>query len=137
SGSIGGPPTPADALEILEAPIVRWLYGRRRPNQSLKLSFGNETGRLYDEWDALGRRPAHGSAREAELATRRRPQGSPTRTLEKTPKPVPFRMLASVLDITTGDQDQTLRILNEATGDGGSIQTVDEVRPRLDLARAW
>lgn len=137
SGSIGGAPTPADALEILEAPIVRWLYGRRRPNQSFKVSFGNETGRLYDEWDALGRRAADGSAHEAELATRRRALRSTTRTLEKTPKPVPFRMLASVLDITTGDQDQTLRILNEATGDGGSIQTVDEVRPRLDLARAW
>ena len=39
SGSAGRAPTPADALEIFEAPLVRWLYARRRPEQSITLAF--------------------------------------------------------------------------------------------------
>ena len=46
-------PTPADALKIMEAPLLRWLYARRRPNQSFKIAFDQEIQRLYDEWDAL------------------------------------------------------------------------------------
>ena len=53
--SRGGVPTPADALKIMEAPLLRWLYARRRPNQAFKVAFDQEIQRLYDEWDALGR----------------------------------------------------------------------------------
>ena len=60
--SKGGVPTPADALEIMEAPLLRWLYARRRPNQSFKIAFDQEIQRLYDEWDALGRKVADGTA---------------------------------------------------------------------------
>ena len=56
SSSKGGVPTPAEALEILEAPILRWLYVRRQPKQSFNIDFGPEVIRLYDEWDALTRR---------------------------------------------------------------------------------
>src|SRR4029077_4153493 len=38
SGSAGRAPTPADALEIFEAPLIRWLYARRRPEQSITLA---------------------------------------------------------------------------------------------------
>jgi len=62
SGSRGGAPTPADALEIFEAPLLRWLYARRRPEQSITLAFDAEVGRVYDEWDALTRRVAAGQA---------------------------------------------------------------------------
>ena len=62
SGSAGGAPTPADALEIFEAPLVRWLYARRRPEQSITLAFDAEVGRVYDEWDALSRKVADGTA---------------------------------------------------------------------------
>ena len=55
SSSRGGVPTPADALEIMEPPLLRWLYARRRPNQSFKIAFDQEIQRLYDEWDALDR----------------------------------------------------------------------------------
>lgn len=61
SSSKGGVPTPADALEIMEAPLLRWLYARRRPNQSFKIAFDQEIQRLYDEWDSLGRKVADGS----------------------------------------------------------------------------
>ena len=45
-----------DALAILEAPILRWLYVRRQPRQSFNIDFGPEVIRLYDEWDALARK---------------------------------------------------------------------------------
>jgi lysyl-tRNA synthetase class 1 len=52
SSSRGAVPTPSDALEIMEAPVLRWLYARRRPNQSFKVAFDVQLSRLYDEWDA-------------------------------------------------------------------------------------
>ena len=61
-------PTPADALEIMEAPLLRWLYARRRPNQSFKIAFDQEIQRLYDEWDALERKVADGTAQPADAA---------------------------------------------------------------------
>ena len=103
SSSKGGVPTPADALEIMEAPLLRWLYARRRPNQSFKIAFDQEIQRLYDEWDALdaqGRR-RHRAARPTPPRT-----PAPSRTaagaLPRTPRPLPYRTLASVADITTG-----------------------------------
>ena len=62
SSSKGGVPIPTDALEVMEAPLLRWLYARRRPNQSFDVAFGPELQRLYDEWDALDRKVADGSA---------------------------------------------------------------------------
>ena len=64
-------PTPADALEIMEAPLLRWLYARRRPNQSFKIAFDQEIQRLYDEWDALQRKVADGTALPADVAAAR------------------------------------------------------------------
>ena len=155
SGSTGGAPTPGDALEILEAPIVRWLYGRRRPNQSITVSFDQEVGRLYDEWDALGRRVASGASDVWEQAIHARSAGPAAGPLPTTPRPFPFRVLASVVDVTAGNDAQILRILRDLDGGGTqavtqsqttqtqAIQTqtqiadLGEARPRLDCARAW
>ena len=40
----------------MEPTVLRWLYARRRPNQSFDIAFGPELQRLYDEWDALNRK---------------------------------------------------------------------------------
>ncbi|MDH6112535.1 lysyl-tRNA synthetase class 1 [Kitasatospora sp. MAP12-15] len=136
SGSAGGAPTPTDALQILEAPLLRWLYARRRPNQSFTVAFDQEVNRLYDEWDALGRRAAAGEAEPTELAVRARSIGTATRTLPATERALPFRTLASVLDITTGHDEQTLRILRDFTLDD-PLSSLDQARPRLDRAQAW
>ena len=68
SSSKGGVPTPSQALRIMEAPLLRWLYSRKRPSQSITVSFGQELQRLYDEWDALTRRVTAGTALPAEAA---------------------------------------------------------------------
>ena len=136
SSSKGGVPTPADALELMEAPLLRWLYARRRPNQSFKISFDQEIQRTYDEWDALSRRVAEGTAQPADLAAHTRATSTAAGPLPSTPRPLPFRTLASVVDITTGDEEQTLRILRELDPEH-PVSSLDETRPRLDCAQRW
>jgi lysyl-tRNA synthetase class 1 len=136
SGSAGGAPTPADALEIFEAPLLRWLYARRRPEQAITLAFNAEVGRVYDEWDALSRRVAAGKADAASAAVYARSAGTSAGLLPVTPRPMPFRTLASVADITAGETTQILRILRDLTPED-PIATLAEVRPRLDCAQAW
>ncbi|MFG1947494.1 lysine--tRNA ligase [Nonomuraea sp. NPDC048826] len=133
SSSKGDVPTPADALQIMEAPVLRWLYARRKPSQSFKVAFDQEIQRLYDEWDALGRKVAQDAAQPAELAAYNRAVRGSRGPLPETPKPVPYRTLASIADVTTGDTGQIQRILGDLDG----VATLDEVRPRLDRAQAW
>ena len=136
SSSAGRAPTPLDALEIFEAPLLRWLYARRRPEQSITLAFDAEVGRVYDEWDALTRRVAEGTADAPARAVFARASGTAEGPLPVTPRPLPFRTLASVADITAADEAQILRILRLLTA-GDPVRSLDEVRPRLDCAQAW
>jgi lysyl-tRNA synthetase, class I len=136
SGSAGGAPTPADALEIFEPQLIRWLYARRRPEQSITLAFNAEVGRVYDEWDALGRRVADGTAAAPRRVEYTRAAGTAEGPLPVTPRPLPFRTLASVADITAGHPEQLLRILRDLTAED-PVGSLDEVRPRLDCAQAW
>ncbi|MFD7551554.1 lysine--tRNA ligase [Streptomyces sp. NPDC059578] len=136
SSSKGGVPTPADALEIMEPQLLRWLYARRRPNQSFKIAFDQEIQRLYDEWDKLGAKVADGSVLPADAAAHARAVGTAAGPLPATPRPLPYRTLASVADITGGHADQALRILGELDPQS-PLTSLDEVRPRLDRAEAW
>jgi lysyl-tRNA synthetase class 1 len=136
SGSVGGAPTPADALEIFEAPLVRWLYARRRPEQSITLAFDQEVGRVYDEWDALTRKVNDGTAEPSAAAIYTRASSTAEGKLPQTPRAMPFRTLASIADITAGDEAQELRILRDLTPEA-PIETLDVVRPRLDCAQHW
>lgn len=136
SSSKGGVPIAADALEIMEAPLLRWLYARRRPNQSFKIAFDTEIQRTYDEWDALVRKVGENAAQPADAAAYSRAVRTAAGDLPATPRPLPYRMLASVLDVTTGDEEQTLRILGELDPER-PVRSLDEVRPRLDRAARW
>ncbi|MEU0006670.1 lysine--tRNA ligase [Streptomyces sp. NPDC006314] len=136
SSSRGGVPTPADALKIMEPQLLRWLYARRRPNQSFKIAFDQEIQRLYDEWDKLVGKVADGSALPADVAAYTRAVGTAAGELPKTPRPLPYRTLASVADITAGHEDQALRILSELDPEQ-PLASLDEARPRYDRAEAW
>jgi lysyl-tRNA synthetase class 1 len=136
SGSAGGAPTPKDALEVFEAPLVRWLYARRRPEQSITLAFDTEVGRVYDEWDALTRKVNDGTAEPGARVTYTRASSTADGELPRTHRPIPFRTLASIFDITAGDEEQELRILRDLIPEA-PIDGLNEVRPRLDCARAW
>ncbi|MGI5349566.1 lysine--tRNA ligase [Streptomyces sp. CA-250714] len=136
SSSKGGVPTPADALQIMEAPLLRWMYARRKPNQAFKVAFDQEIQRTYDEWDALVRKIADGSAQPADIAAHTRASSTALGPLPITPRPLPYRTLASVTDITGGHEEQTLRILSELDPEH-PVHSLDEVRPRLDRAQRW
>ncbi|MFD7292582.1 lysine--tRNA ligase [Streptomyces sp. NPDC059897] len=136
SSSKGGVPTPGDALQIMEPQLLRWLYARRKPNQSFKIAFDQEIQRLYDEWDKLNAKVADGTVLPADAAAHSRAVGVAGRELPRTPRPLPYRTLASVADVTAGDEEQTQRILSELDPDN-PVTDLDTVRPRLDKAEAW
>ncbi|MGW1590804.1 lysine--tRNA ligase [Streptomyces sp. NPDC002386] len=136
SSSRGGVPTPADALQIMEPQILRWLYARRRPNQSFKIAFDQEIQRLYDEWDKLAAKVADSSALPGDVAAYTRAVGTAAAELPRTARPLPYRTLASVADITAGHEDQALRILSELDPEQ-PLGSLDEARPRYDKAEAW
>ncbi|MEU6176310.1 lysine--tRNA ligase [Streptomyces coeruleorubidus] len=136
SSSKGGVPTPADALRIMEPQLLRWLYARRRPNQSFKVAFDQEIQRLYDEWDRLDAKVADGSVLPADAAAHSRAVRTAAGELPRTARPLPYRTLASVADITAGHEDQALRILSELDPEQ-PLTSLDEVRPRYDKAEAW
>jgi lysyl-tRNA synthetase class 1 len=136
SSSRGAVPTPADALDIMEEPVLRWLYARRRPQQSFTVTFDQEIQRLYDEWDAVARKVGDGTASALDASSYDRAVRTAAAGLPRTPRPVPYRTLASVADITTGDSDQMLRILSD-TDPARPLSSLDELQPRLDRARCW
>ncbi|MFE0554291.1 lysine--tRNA ligase [Streptomyces pilosus] len=136
SSSKGGVPTPGDALKIMEPQLLRWLYARRRPNQSFKIAFDQEIQRLYDEWDRLDAKVADGSALPADAAAHSRAVRTASGELPRTPRPLPYRTLASVADITAGHEDQALRILSDLDP-SNPLGSLDEARPRYDRAEAW
>ena len=129
SSSSGGVPTAADALTILEAPILRWLYVRRAPKQAFNIDFGAEVVRLYDEWDALGRKAADGAKRDAQVLAFERASATAAVGVLPTPQRIEsFRQLSSVADITNGDEAQISRIVGAPA---------DELEPRLGRAWTW
>ncbi|MGP9019357.1 lysine--tRNA ligase [Streptomyces sp. BR1] len=136
SSSKGGVPTPGDALKIMEPQLLRWLYARRRPNQSFKIAFDQEIQRLYDEWDKLEAKVADGSVLPADAAAYSRAVRTAAGELPRTTRPMPYRTLASVVDITAGHDEQTIRILSDLDP-ANPLSSLDEVRPRLDKAEAW
>ena len=136
SSSKGGVPTPSDALEIMEVPLLRWLYARRRPKQSITVAFDQEIQRLYDEWDAQARKVADGTAADTDADAYNRAVRTAAGELPSTPRPLPYRTLASVLDITTGQDEQLLRILADLDP-ADPLTSLDQARPRLDCAQAW
>lgn len=136
SSSKGGVPTPADALSIMEPALLRWLYARKKPNQSFTVAFDSDVQRMYDEWDALVAKVAADKGQPGDVAAFVRASTTAEQTLPTTPKPVAYRTLASVFDITAGDEAQMLRIVGGLDLDE-SPNSLDELRPRLTGVEHW
>ncbi|PUA79766.1 lysine--tRNA ligase [Nocardioides currus] len=134
SSSSGGVPTPADALAILEAPMVRWLYTRRAPKQAFTIDFGPEVVRLYDEWDALRRKAADPAKRDVAVLAFERASATADGPLPVPDVAVPFRTLSSVADVTAGSADLISRVIEHL---GFPHDTVEQLEPRLARAMAW
>ena len=135
SSSAGGAPTAEDALRVLEPGILRWLYVRRQPKQTFDIDFGPEVVRLYDEWDALSRKASDPAKRDVQVLAYERASSTASSGSLPTPRVVvPFRMLASVADVTAGSAEQISRIVSHL---GHVHDSVDDLEPRLSRAVAW
>jgi len=136
SSSRGAVPTPSDALEVLEVPILRWLYVRKTPRQGISIDLAEGIHALYDEWDALSRKAAEGKAQASMgLAYDRARATESAGEFERPGVVVPFRTLASAVSVAAGDPAQTARIV-------GVLAELDEAEvprtePRLGLAKRW
>jgi len=128
SSSAGGAPTAEDALRVLEAPILRWLYVRRNPKQTFDIDFGPEVVRLYDEWDSLARKAADPDKRDLQVLAWERASATAAGPLPAPQVVVPFRLLSSVADVTAGQATEISRIVGHP---------VEDLQPRLDKAMAW
>lgn len=135
SSSRGGVPTAAEALRILEAPILRWLYVRRQPKQAFNVDFGQEVLRLYDEWDALTRKAAVPEKRDAAVLAWERASATASAGRLATPAVVvPFRLLSSVADVTAGNTE----LVSDTVGKVGyAHDSVADLEPRLSKAATW
>nr|WP_212755599.1 lysine--tRNA ligase [Flexivirga aerilata] len=136
SSSRGGVPIPADALQIMEPQLLRWLYARRKPSQAFNVAFDAEIQRMYDEWDSLAGKIASGAGQPGDVAAYTRAASVVQGPLPATPRPVSYRTLASIVDITTGDEEQTLRIVSALDADN-PVTSLDELRPRLTCVEHW
>lgn len=136
SSSKGGVPTPSMALRYMEPPLLRWLYARKRPNQAFDVALDAEIQRMYDEWDGLARKVGAEKGQPGDVAALARATSTAEGDLPQTPVTLPYRTIASVVDITTGDHAQTRRILAEVDP-GTPVRDLEVLRPRLDRAQAW
>jgi lysyl-tRNA synthetase class 1 len=139
SGSAGGAAVASTAFEVIEPAIVRWLYVRRLPAQSFAIDLSPKgVQRLYDEWDRLAA-DVHGPDPDpADVAIYRESTESSAGPVQRTQRPVSFRLLASVADITQGDLTQIARIvsahLGETLDDSDREAFLADLQPRLDCA---
>lgn len=135
SSSRGGVPTAADALQILEAPMLRWLYVRRAPKQAFTVDFGPEVVRLYDEWDSLTRKAADPAKRDPQVLAWERASATAAAGTLPTPRVVvPFRLLSSVADVTAGSSELIGRIVADVGHEHGGVA---DLEPRLTKAMTW
>ncbi|WP_018157991.1 lysine--tRNA ligase [Demetria terragena] len=136
SSSKGGVPTPSMALRYMEPPLLRWLYARKKPNQAFDVALDSEIQRMYDEWDGLLRKVSGEKGQPGDIAALARATSTAAGELPQTPVTLPYRTIASVLDITTGDDAQAQRILTEVDP-RTPVSGLEVLRPRLDRAQAW
>ena len=138
SSSFGTNATPRAALDILEPPMIRWLYVRKNPNQKFNIDFGQEVLRMYDEWDTFEKRVQSGTASYTDQKIYEYCVGTSLGPVHKSTVPVSFRLLSSAADITQGNVDQIVRIAAEQMGFTGSLGVFQaQIEPRLTCAINW
>jgi lysyl-tRNA synthetase class 1 len=135
SSSEGTTATPLAGLEVFEPCILRWLYVRRNISQSLTIDFGKGVQRTYDEWDAFVERVDNNGASHVDQVVFDRSVRTSSCAVSRSKVPVSFRLLSSSADITQGNREQILRIVNQHL-DRSPVAEAD-VEPRLSCAIHW
>ena len=135
SSSEGTKATPLVGLSIFEPAVLRWLYVRRNISQSLTIDLGNGARRTYDEWDAFVERIKKSAGSRVDQVVFDRSVKTSSCAVARTHVPVSFRLLSSSADITQGNREQILRIVNQHL-EGSTVSEAD-LEPRLSCAIHW
>jgi len=138
SSSVGTGIVPSVALRILEPALMRWLYARREYRQKFNIDFGQEVLRLYDEWDTLAKRSAQEGAAGLDIETYKRSIATADGPLQLTARPISFRLLSSLADVTLSNTEEMLRVLaSDIENAPETPQLQAELEPRLSCAIRW
>ncbi len=138
SSSTGATATPGAALDILEPPILRWLYARKNPMVKFNIDFGLEVLRLYDEWDAMEAKVLAGNTDHIEQKIFDCCVKTSLGVVHKSQIPVSFRLLSSAADITLGNVDQIVRIAADQASVSADLEQFQAaIEPRLSCAIHW
>jgi lysyl-tRNA synthetase class 1 len=143
SSSSGDVVTVADALEVFEPPLLRWLFASYRPNTEFAISFDLDVIKLYEEFDRavrLAHEPEDGSRDDKKRQAARRtlhlasvdhqaiaPGAEP-------PRVVGFRPASVVLQIVDGDIDRAIAHLER---DGAIAGAAERAAFRARAACVW
>jgi lysyl-tRNA synthetase class 1 len=138
SSSAGTDATPANALAILEPPMLRWLYVRSEIKSSFNINFDDQIFRIYDEWDRLMQRVKDGKADENEKFIFNTCTRVGDKEVPHSKFTVPFRLLASTYDITQGNREEIFRILNHHIESPYFMEELfSKIGMRLKCAANW
>ncbi|MCE1252032.1 MAG: lysine--tRNA ligase [Anaerolineae bacterium] len=137
SSSAGTTATPRAALDILEPPMVRWLYIRRDAGQKFNIDFGQEVLRLYDEWDSFCARVNAGKANDIDRKIYNMSVNTSLGDIYRSQTPVSFRLLSSAADLTQGNKEQIMRIAADQLKQENTPDLQTKVEPRLSCAIRW
>lgn len=138
SSSTGTDATPEFALRFIEPALLRFLYVRRAPATKFTIDFGAEIWRQYDEWDAIQRKVQSDTASVADKLLYSRCIETASGPVAHPRVLVPFRLLWTSADMTTGNQPQILRIVNaHLDAPLSELELAEGIQPRLDCAIGW
>jgi lysyl-tRNA synthetase, class I len=140
SSSAGGVAIPGTALDVLEPAVLRWLYLRRLPSQSFTIDLSpRAVQRLYDEWDQFLERASSAGASAADARMAEMCLRTSAGIVAHSTTPVPFRLLASIADLSQGNRSQIDRLTRAHLAESkalpeGEEKLLESLEPRLTCA---
>ena len=143
SSSAGGAITVADALEVYEPEVLRWIFASYRPNTEFQISFDLDTIKIYEDHDRMVTQACQaldGGKNDGKRKTANRimhlasPGGGKLEHGQKPPFLPGFRGLSMTLQVYDGDIERALAY-HKTLGDIGNSE--DERRFRQRAACIW
>jgi lysyl-tRNA synthetase, class I len=131
SGSKGNAISPGELLGIYDPVILKWLYGRKSPQQSFMLAFDSEIYRQYDEFDREMAAYTGGTMGETEKLILADALGGGGE--ESFHNPIPFRQAVGFGQIVQWDAQK----LKDALKASGLSYGDGSIASRLPRARQW
>ena len=129
----------ADALEVYQPEVIRYLFARARPDREFEISFDLDVLKTYEDYDRAGRvhrgvEPASEARRAREGRAIELSEVDPERPAQVEPAEVSFRHLCSLLQIRDGDVDGVVASLLNGAAEGAAGGWLDH---RARCAWQW